>query len=75
MEKKYYKDVKVLEGPWANGLFEDGVEKTKEVIARRVITTFVADGYLCEEERTRTYSANGDYHDVTSHKRVMKLDD
>lgn len=75
MENKYYKDVKVLEGPWAKGIFEDGVEKTHQILARRVVTTFISDGYLCEEEKTRTYSDNGDYHDTTVNKRVMKIDD
>ena len=32
MENKYYKDVKVLEGPWAKGIFEDGVEKTHQIL-------------------------------------------
>ena len=73
MENKYYKDVKVLEGPWAKGIFEDGVEKTHQILARRVVTTFISDGYLCEEEKTRTYRDNGDYHDTTVNLSLIHI--
>jgi hypothetical protein len=70
----YAKQVKVLEGPWERQTFPNGVEST-DVISRKTITMYKQDGYLCEMSVTRTYTRDGeDYHDVTTHKRIIKLD-
>jgi len=67
----YDKQINVMEGPWEAKTFPQGVETT-DVISRKTITTFVKDGYLCEETTTREYR-DGDYFDTSSIKRVIKV--
>ena len=67
----YDKQINVMEGPWEAKTFPQGVETT-DVISRKTITTFVKDGYLCEETTTREYR-EGDYFDTSSIKRVIKV--
>ena len=68
----YDKQINVMEGPWEAKTFPQGVETT-DVISRKTITTFVKDGYLCEETVNREYRGD-DYQDTSSNKRIIKLD-
>ena len=69
----YEKTVKVLEGPWEKSVFPDGQELREGLINRTIVTLYKKDGYLCEETVTREYR-DGDYHDQSSSKRIIKLD-
>jgi len=69
---EYAKTVKVLEGPWEKSAFPDGVETTN-VLSRTITTTYIQDGYLCEQTVQREYRGD-DYQDTTSTKRIIKLD-
>ena len=68
---EYAKQVKVLEGPWEQKAFPNGVETT-DVISRTITTRFIKDGYLCEETVQREYR-DDDYQDTTTSKRIVKL--
>ncbi len=67
----YDKQIKVKEGPWEKSVFPNGVETTN-VLSRKTITTFIKDGYLCEETTTREYRGE-DYHDTSSNKRITRI--
>jgi len=69
----YEKTVKILEGPWEKANFPQGKENTKDVLSRKIVTTYVQDGYLCEMTSIREYRGE-DYHDTKSNKRIIKLD-
>lgn len=71
--KQYEKKVDVLEGPWESKAFPKGKETTKGIISRKITTLYEQDGYLCEEVNLREYRGN-DYHDTSSNKRIIKLD-
>lgn len=68
---EYKKTVKVLEGPWEAETFPKG-EETTDVISRRTVTTYIQDGYLCENTVTREYRES-DYFDTSSTKRIAKI--
>jgi len=73
--KEYRKQVSVLEGPWEKATFPEGEEPTN-VISVETITTFMQDGYLCERTNRRDYRevrGVSDYHDTSSHKRIIKV--
>lgn len=70
---EYAKQVNVLEGPWEQKAFPNGVETT-DVISRTITTRFIKDGYLCEETVQREYRGD-DYQDTTTSKRIIKLGD
>ena len=42
-------------------------------MSRKIITTYIQDGYLCEQTVNRDYR-DGDYHDTVKTKRIIKLD-
>ena len=67
----YKKTVKVLEGPWEAETFPKG-EETTDVISRKTVTTYIQDGYLCENTVTREYRDN-DYFDTSSTKRITRI--
>ena len=69
----FLKTVNVLEGPWERKAFPDGVETT-DVLSRTIITQYIQDGYLCEENLHREYRGD-DYHDTVTYKRIIKLND
>ena len=65
------KSVQVLEGPWEAKTFPQGRENTN-VISRKTVTTYIQEGYLCEETTTREYRGD-DYHDITTNKRITRV--
>tara|TARA_A100000164_G_scaffold132408_2_gene117465 strand:+ start:229 stop:447 length:219 start_codon:yes stop_codon:yes gene_type:complete len=69
--KEYDKSITMSEGPFERIAFPNGTE-TKDVLNRKIITTYIQDGYLCESIVTREYR-DGDYHDTTSSKRIIKV--
>lgn len=71
---EYTKTVNVLEGPWERMVFKEGSEQTHKVLSRKVTTTFIADGHLCEETALREY-VGGDYNDNVSSRRILKLNE
>ena len=71
--KQYEKTVDVLEGPWESKSFPKGKETTKDIISRKITTVYKKDGYLCEEINLREYRGE-DYHDTSTSKRIIKLD-
>jgi|TARA_B100000085_G_scaffold193396_1_gene177277 hypothetical protein len=70
--KEFEKNITISEGPFERISFPSGVE-THDVLSRVITTTYIQDGYLCEKTVTREYR-DGDYHDQSSSKRIIKLD-
>lgn len=70
--KEFEKNITISEGPFERISFPSGVE-THDVLSRKITTTYIQDGYLCEKTVTREYR-DGDYHDQSSSKRIIKLD-
>lgn len=70
--KEFEKNITISEGPFERVAFPNGVE-THDVLSRVITTTYIQDGYLCEKTVTREYR-DGDYHDQSSSKRIIKLD-
>ena len=70
--KEIEKNITISEGPFERSSFPSGVE-THDVLSRVITTTYIQDGYLCEKTVTREYR-DGDYHDQSSSKRIIKLD-
>jgi hypothetical protein len=71
--EEFKKTVNVLEGPWEASAFPQGEETTEGVISREMSTVFKKDGYLCETVVTRNYHGK-DYHDTSTHKRIVRID-
>ena len=70
--EEYRKNITMLEGPFVNHAFSNSEESTN-VMSRKIITTYIQDGYLCEQTVNRDYR-DGDYHDTVKTKRIIKLD-
>lgn len=73
MSREYDKVVNIQEGPMTSVAFPNGIEDTKDVLRREIITTRVVDGYLTEEKVVRDYNAFGDYNDVTMIRRIVEV--
>ena len=73
MSRAYDKVVNIQEGPMTDVGFPNGIEDTKDVLRREIITTRVVDGYLTEEKVVREYTAFGDYNDVTTIRRIIEV--
>ena len=73
MSREYDKVVNIQEGPMTSVAFPNGIEDTKDVLRREIITTRVVDGYLTEEKVVRDYNAFGDYNDVTTIRRIVDV--
>jgi len=69
--KEFEKNITINEGPFERLAFPNGIE-TEDVISRVITTTYIQDGYLCEKTVEREYR-DGDYHDSSSSKRIIKL--
>ena len=59
------------EGPFVRNAFPNGKE-TENVLSREITTTYIEDGYLCKQTVLREYR-DGDYHDTSSSKRIVKV--
>jgi len=70
--KEFEKNITISEGPWERIAFPNGVE-THDVLSRRITTTYIQDGYLCEQTVLREYRPDGDYHDQSTSKRIIKV--
>jgi hypothetical protein len=68
--------VKLKEGPFTRA-FPEGVEDIDNVLTRKIITHRIVDGWLTEEIIERTYSKVDptDYNDITSIKRIVRVQD
>ena len=73
MSREYDKVVNIQEGPMTDVAFPNGIEDTKDVLRREIITTRVVDGYLTEEKVVREYTVFGDYNDVTTIRRIVEV--
>jgi len=73
MSRAYDKVVNIQEGPMTDVAFPNGIEDTKDVLRREIITTRVVDGYLTEEKVVREYTVFGDYNDVTTIRRIIEV--
>jgi len=73
MSRAYDKVVNIQEGPMTDVAFPNGIEDTRDVLRREIITTRVVDGYLTEEKVVREYTVFGDYNDVTTIRRIIEV--